>query len=195
MSPTSLALSSVLDDDDINEVINMAACRPERTVSMEQSFFDGMTKLARQERNLEVDHSAPIKPKGNLGWYFADVRALTHGGDDGHGIRDEEADSLRRAILTNPAQIIGLSGCDRQLEKDLGAAVATNRLTGQPLLEPAVADSVSQVSAFQHLVMRGREPFSVLVGVRALTGKQLTLKNGDAWSTHATETSWHTAGR
>ena len=55
--------------------------------------------------------------------------------------------------------------------------MATNRLTGQPLLEPAVADSVSQVSAFQHLVMRGREPFSVLVGVRALTGTQLTLNN------------------
>ena len=63
MSPTSLALSSVLDDDDINEVSNMEACRPDRTVPMEQIFFDGMTKLARQERNLEVGHSAPIKTK------------------------------------------------------------------------------------------------------------------------------------
>ena len=179
MSPTSLPLSS---DDNINEGSNMAACKPDGIVSLQ----------VRQERSLEVDH----KPKiNNLAWYFADVTALTHGGDDGHGIRDEEADSFTREILMNPAQVIGLSGCDKQLQNYLQTPVARNRLTGQPLLMPADGDIESQSSAFEYLVMRAREPLSVLVGVRALTGKQLILKNGDACFTNATETSWHTAGR
>ena len=68
MPPTSPALSSVLDDGDIDEhaitdkVIDMATCT-HPSVFMQSSFWDGMTKRARQEQNLEVDYSAPISPK------------------------------------------------------------------------------------------------------------------------------------
>ena len=160
---------------------------------MVSTFWDGMTNPARREQNLAVDHSSPILPYGNAGWYFANVGALTHHVDNGLGIRDQEADSLRNETLTNPAQIIGLAECDRELEMALEVAVAGKELTG--ILEPAVADSASAVSSFAHLVWRAKEPLPVLLGVRALTGKQLILKNGDACFTNATETSWHTAGR
>ena len=178
MPTTSLALSSVLGDSDISEniviseVIDMAYTR-EKYVFMDSTFWDGMTNPARREQNLAVDHSSPILPYGNAGWYFANVGALTHHVDDGLGIRDQEAVSLRNEILTNPAQIIGLAECDRELEMALEVAVAGKELTGKPLLEPAVADSASAVSSFAHSVWRGKEPLPVLLGVRALTGKQL----------------------
>ena len=161
-------IGRVIDEPDTREMIRF----------MGDSFWDGMISQTRRRRDLgddSDDHSKPILPFGNAGFYFLNVGALTHHVDDRHGLREGAAVSYRDHIVSNPAQIIGLAECDEELEMALENLVALKK-PGKMLLKPAVADNASDFSKFAHLGFRGEGHWSVYCGARALTARKVKVK-------------------
>ena len=75
-------------------------------------------------------------------------------------------------LKKQPARIIGLAECDAKSEANL-------LLPSKNEQQSTVAESFEGRDSFQYLTLRGTEQASVLLGVRARSGNDLTLLHWD----------------
>ena len=108
---------------------------------------------------------------GNAGWYYGNWGSLTQ--KDGQAHNAQMAKQIRHVLKRNPAQIIGLCECEAALDA---------LLQEPPDESPQQAKPQSgrlERPAFEYLTMRGQEASSVLLGVRANTGRRVELLHWD----------------
>ena len=102
--------------------------------------------------------------ENNVGWLFGNWGKFPQ--------RGQVRDRVDLVLKKQPAMIIGLAECDAKSEANL-------RLPSNDEPQSKVAESFEDRDSFEYLTLRGIEQASLLLGVRARSGNDLTLLHWD----------------
>ncbi len=134
-------LSLAPGDSEVDETPEATPVLPERDATPRPAVADPPLRSAKFNSRDDV---------GNIGYFF---------GNWGQRARDREIQrNIDLQIKHNPAHIIGLAECELETE---------NVLTTPAVAGDAQGDRLTRRGGHQYMVVRGNEPISVLIGVRA----------------------------